>query len=131
MAGVRDRDRCLDRVVKAFIKRGHGGGRLQMPFGVGGKQMTGLVDCRQVAGAGQHVLQRAAARRMIEHIVGGDERTCGLRCASSASAAIRARSSPLVAVRGGEMQRRACIRKSLPEALQILTELAMDAALAP
>ncbi len=49
-------------------------GLVQSLAGVGFKLETGLTDRRLLAHAGQHVLQRAAVRCVVEHIAGGDKR---------------------------------------------------------
>ena len=45
-----------------------------MPLGIGFEQAAGAIDGDVLADAGDHVHQRAARWRVIEHIIGGDER---------------------------------------------------------
>ncbi len=45
-----------------------------MALGVGFEPQAGLRDGRALADAGEHVLQRAAVGRVVEHVAGGDER---------------------------------------------------------
>ena len=71
---MRDLDRAGDGVGPAGEQARHLGGRLQVPLGVGFEPQARLVDRAFLADAGQHVLQRAAVRRVIEHIVGRDDR---------------------------------------------------------
>ena len=53
-----------------------------------------VVDRHMLADAGDDVLQRAALRRVIEHVVDGDQRNACARSAMSASRASRRASSP-------------------------------------
>ena len=49
-------------------------GGFQMAFGVGGECAAGGGDGDLQANAGHHVVQRAAVGRVVEHVVGGDQR---------------------------------------------------------
>ena len=45
-----------------------------MPLGIGLQQVAGCRHRRLVADRGHHIVQRAALRGMIKHLVGGEER---------------------------------------------------------
>ncbi len=77
-----------------------------MPLGVGFELEAGLVNCRVLAHAGQHILQLAAVRRVIEHVVGSDER----RAAAFRERSQRRNARAIIAavgMRSGEIERRA------------------------
>ena len=44
-----------------------------MPLGIGLQAEAGFLDRHTLADAGQDVLQRTPLRRVIEHVVGGDQ----------------------------------------------------------
>ena len=45
-----------------------------MTLGIGVEPPAGLVDRQMLADAGEHVLQRAPVRMVVEHVVDGDQR---------------------------------------------------------
>ena len=62
-----------ERVLMAFEQARHLLRRLQVPLGIGLEAEARVVDRAFLADAGEHVLQGAAMRRVIEHGIGGDE----------------------------------------------------------
>ena len=104
-ARVRDLDRAFQRVFITFEEPGHFGRRLQMPLRIGLKTKSCLAKRTFFANAGEHVLERATFRRMIEHGAGGDERDAGAggeRCGSFDPYTVIA----AIAVMRGEIERR-------------------------
>ena len=47
--------------------------RLEVPLGIGLEQVPGLGDSGLVPDRGHHVLQGAAMRGVVEHVVGGED----------------------------------------------------------
>ena len=79
-AGFRDLDGAGKRLFVAFEQARHFFWRFQMPLRIGFKFEPCLVDGAFLADAGEHVLQGAPMRGVIEHGVGGDEgRACAFR----------------------------------------------------
>ena len=73
-AGLHDLNRAGDGGCVAPEQARHLGSALQVALGVGVEPQARLVDRRLLAHAGEHVLQRAAVGRVIEHVAGGNER---------------------------------------------------------
>ena len=72
-AGVGDLDAAAERIFMAFEQARHLLCRFDVPLGIGFEAQARVVDRAFLADAGEHVLQRAAMRRVIEHATGGDE----------------------------------------------------------
>ena len=75
-----DLQRARERFLVAAEQARHLQRPLEMPLGVGFQLEAGLADGRLLAHAGEHVLQRAAVRRVVEHVAGSDERRAATRC---------------------------------------------------
>jgi hypothetical protein len=54
-------------------------GRFQMPLGIGQQAKTCFLDRDMLADAGEDVLQRPPLRRVVEHVVGRDQRQAIVR----------------------------------------------------
>ena len=78
-AGIGQLRGILQRLRPAPEQPLHLVGRFQMPLGIGLQAEAGFLDRHMLADAGQDVLQRAPLRRVIEHIVGGDQGQAMLR----------------------------------------------------
>jgi hypothetical protein len=74
---------AFDRILLAAKQPRHLLRRFQMALGIGGKTVASFANCAAFADAGQHVLQRASLRQVIEHVIGRDERQPGRRAESS------------------------------------------------
>ncbi len=70
-------DRLGDRVRRVAEQLRHLVGRFQMPLGIGFEPPSRLVQRDTFADAGDDVLQLAAFRRVIKHIVGREQRHTG------------------------------------------------------
>ena len=67
-AGLGDLDRAREGRLVSGEKPRHVGWRLEMALGVGREPQAGLADAHALADAGQHVLERASVRGVIEHV---------------------------------------------------------------
>jgi hypothetical protein len=74
VAGFGDLDRVLDCFRKSFEQPGHFLGRLDVALGIDGEPEARFGQRAFFAHAGEHVGERPALRRMIEHVIDGDER---------------------------------------------------------
>ena len=68
-AGFSDLQRAFHGSRIAREQPSHLGGRLDVAFGVGLQRQAGLVDAATQPDAGQHILQPATARQVIENVV--------------------------------------------------------------
>ena len=69
--------RLLDRLRRFAEEPGHLLRGLEMALGIGLEQAAGPGDRRALANAGHEVLEIALFRRVVEHIVRGDQRSAG------------------------------------------------------
>ncbi len=73
IAGIGHRARGGNRMRPGGEQALHFPGGLEVPFGIGGKQVPGLGDGGLVPDRGHHIVQRAAMRGVVEHVVGGED----------------------------------------------------------
>jgi hypothetical protein len=78
VAAIEQAQRPVDRLGGAVKQPRHFGRSFQVPLGIGFEQPPGRVDGDALANAGHDVLQGPPLRRMIQHVVHGDQRH---RCA--------------------------------------------------
>src|SRR3546814_8511589 len=72
--------RLGDRLAVIAEQPRHLGGRFQMPFGMGGETLAGMIDRHAEPDAGDDIVQRSLIGRGVERIIGGEHRhTCFAR----------------------------------------------------
>src|SRR5688572_5013611 len=102
MAGICNLDGAGNCSLVTSEQTRHLGWAFQMALGIGSELQARLADRCPLANAGEHILQRPALRRVIEHVVGRYERracTFSELCEGGNSRAV----VTLVAMRSGEM----------------------------
>jgi hypothetical protein len=77
-AGFCDLYGAGDRIREGSEQARHFRGRLQMPLGVDCQPETRLGNGALLADAGDDVGEGAPLRRVVEHVIGGDQRCAGL-----------------------------------------------------